>query len=81
MKVLVIDMTKSAILNPVESIKISTRPERRKAVYQIRKLLAAIVAEESAYLERMPENFRGADAAELSIDCISDAIISLQEAY
>jgi len=66
------------------AIDISTRPKRRRAVGRIQELLAAIMAAEGAYLGRMPGNFKGteaAESAETSIDCISDAISILQDAY
>jgi uncharacterized protein with von Willebrand factor type A (vWA) domain len=71
-------------MNTVETIDISTRPKRRNAIKSIRTLLTAILAAEDDYLRRMPENFLESDAAnaaETSIECISDAICNLQDAY
>lgn len=63
---------------------ISTRPNRRKAVAIIVRVLEAISKEEEAYMHRIPSNLQGCEAyeaAEYSTDQLADAISYLYDAY
>ena len=67
-----------------ETLDISTRPKRRKAVALVIMALVRICSAEEAYLDRIPDNLQGGDAcaaAEDSIDFISEAISNLVDAY
>jgi len=66
------------------AVDISTRPKRRRAVSLIITELSHIRSAEEAYLKRMPVNLKDSDAyavADYSVDLLTDAIISLMEAY
>jgi len=66
------------------TVDISTRPKRRRAVSLIITELSHIRGAEEAYMERIPFNMRDGDAfafADDSVDYLTDAIISLMEAY
>ena len=66
------------------NLDISSRPKRRRAVDLIIKQLSLIRDNESSYRDRIPDNLSDSDAAlaaDDSIDFLSDAIFSLQDAY
>ena len=66
------------------NLDISSRPKRRRAVSRIISVLELIRSEEEAYRDRIPDNFTASDAfanADISIDLLSDAVISLLDAY
>jgi hypothetical protein len=66
------------------ALDISTRPKRRRAVSLIIEELSQIRNEEESYMERIPTNLQEGDAyaaAEYSVDLVTDAIISLMDAY
>jgi len=66
------------------SLDITARPKRRRAVSLIITELSRIRQAEEAYMERIPLNMQGGDAyaaADYSVDLLTDAIISLMEAY
>jgi len=66
------------------SVDITARPKRRRAVSLIITELSRIRGAEEAYMERIPMNMQGGDAyaaADCSVDLLTDAIISLMEAY
>ena len=66
------------------SVDITLRPKRRRAVSLIITELSRIRNEEESYMERIPMNMQGGDAyaaADNSVDLLTDAIISLMEAY
>ena len=66
------------------AMDISTRPKRRRVVSLIIAELSHIRSAEEAYLERIPLNLKYGDAyavADYSVDLLTDAIISLMEAY
>jgi hypothetical protein len=61
-----------------------SRDKRRKGTASAILQLECILADEEAYLERMPENLRGgarAEAAEHSMAMLAEAISLLEEAY
>jgi len=67
-----------------DSIDISTRGKRRKAVSLIVDLLDNIQKAEQMYLDRFPHNLQAGDAydlSEFSIDMVTEAINSLIDAY
>jgi hypothetical protein len=66
------------------AVDISTRPKRRRAVSLIITELSHIRNAEETYLERIPTNFKEGDAyaaADDSVDLLTDAIITLMQAY
>jgi len=66
------------------NVDISTRPKRRRAVSLIVSELSRIRSEEESYMERIPDNLKDGDAyaaADESVDLLSDAILSLSDAY
>jgi len=66
------------------TIDISTRPKRRRAVSLIIDVLMRIRNAEIAYMERIPENFQLCDAyaaADESIDTLTYALDLLSDAY
>lgn len=66
------------------TVDISTRPKRRRIVSLITTELSLIRNAEEAYLERIPLNLKDGDAyaaAQDSVDLLTDAIVSLMEAY
>ena len=66
------------------ALDISTRPKRRRAVLLILTALSQIHNAEEAYLERIPMNLKNSQAyaaADYSIDLLTDAIITLMQAY
>jgi len=63
---------------------IAARPKRRRAVSHIIAELSRIREAEESYMDRIPMNLQGGEAyaaAEYSVDLLTDAIISLLEAY
>jgi len=67
-----------------DSIDVSTRGKRRKVVLLIIDLLDHIQKAEQMYLDRFPHNLQAGDAYELSefsIDMVTEAIGSLNDAY
>ena len=68
----------------VDSVDVSTRGKRRKAVTAIIKMLDKIHYAEMAYMHRIPTNLQSGEAyeaAEYSADSIEDAINTLYDAY
>ena len=68
----------------LDSIDVSTRGKRRKAMALVIELLEKIRNAEERYMERIPLNLRSGDAyfaADYSVDAIIDAIIDLLDAY
>ena len=66
------------------ALDITARPKRRRAVSLIITELSRIRQAEEAYMERIPMNMQGGDAyaaADYSVDLLTDAIISLMDAY
>jgi hypothetical protein len=64
--------------------KYDTRPKRRKMIDIITNQLEEILECESSYRSRMPENLENsirAEAADLSIEKISEALDAIREAY
>lgn len=77
-------MKKNTIKSFLDSIDVSTRGKRRKAMVLIIELLEKIRHAEERYLERIPLNLRSGSAyfeADYCVDTIIDAIIELLEAY
>ena len=67
-----------------DSIDVSTRGKRRKAVSLIVDLLDNIQKAEQMYLDRFPHNLQAGDAYELSefsVELVTEAIGSLIDAY
>ena len=67
-----------------DSMDVSTRGKRRKAIAVAVDLLEKIRQAEERYIENIPFNLQSGDAyaaAENSVDLIIDAIISLSDAY
>ena len=67
-----------------DSIDVSTRGKRRKVVLLIIELLDNIQKAEQMYLDRFPHNLQAGDAYELSefsVDMVTEAIGSLNDAY
>ena len=68
----------------LESVDISTRPKRRRAIARIIGSLERIREFEEAYLERIPLNLQDSEIAAAADDSVSylvDAICSLSDAY
>ena len=66
------------------AVDISTRPKRRRAISFIITELSHIRNAEESYLERIPMNLKDGDAyaaSDYSVDLLTDAIISLMDAY
>jgi hypothetical protein len=64
----------------INSIDVSTRGKRRKAMALVIELLEKIRHAEERYLERIPSNLRSGSAyfeADYSVNTIIDAIIAL----
>jgi hypothetical protein len=73
-----------AFASVFSTVDISTRPKRRRAVSLIITELSRIRSAEEAYMERIPFNMCDGDAhaaADNSIDLLTDAVLSLMEAY
>jgi hypothetical protein len=73
----------NTILLP-DTLDISTRPKRRKAVSSIVFNLSRIRDEELAYMERIPLNFQEGEAyaaADSAVELLSDAIGLLEDAF
>ena len=69
---------------PFEVTDISTRPQRRRAVSLVIAELEKIRMAEEAYLNRIPLNLQGGEAALSADDSVSyliDAICTLSDAY
>jgi hypothetical protein len=68
----------------IDSFDLSTRRKRRGTMAFIISLLTRIKASEERFISKVPENFKENDtvfSADLSIDCILEAIDILMEAY
>ena len=68
----------------LDSIDVSTRRKRRKAMTLVIELLEKIRHAEEQYMERMPINLQSGGAytaADESVDAIIEAIIGLLNAY
>ena len=68
----------------LDSIDVSTRGKRRKAMVLVIELLEKIRHAEGRYMERIPLNLRSGNAyfeADYSVDTMLDAIIDLMRAY
>jgi len=68
----------------LDSIDVSTRRKRRKAVVFVIELLEKIRHAEERYMERIPLNLQSGNAyfeADYCVDAIIDAIIGLLNAY
>jgi len=68
----------------LDSIDVSTRGKRRKAMELAVELLEKIRYAEEQYMERIPLNLRSGDAyfsADYSVDALLDAINRLFDAY
>jgi hypothetical protein len=68
----------------LDSIDVSTRGKRRKAMLLAIELLEKIRHAEELYMERIPPNLQSGDAyatADESVDVLTDAIIGLLDAY
>ena len=67
-----------------DTVDISTRPKRRRAVLLIITALSRIRSAETAYMERIPANLTDSEAysaADESIYLLSDAIELLTDVY
>ena len=67
-----------------DSIDVSTRGKRRKVVSLIVELLDNIQKAEQMYHDRFPHNLQAGDAydlSEFSVDMVTEAIGSLNDAY
>ena len=68
----------------LDQIDLSSRANRKKAVALSIDLLERVHAAEDANIERFPVNLQNSDAfanAECSLDVVTDAIITLGDAY
>ena len=68
----------------LDSLDLSSRDKRRKAVGSVVEALEMVRVAEEANLERFPLNLQGSDAyatADESLDVVIDAICSLSDAY
>ena len=68
----------------LDSIDVSTRGKRRKAMVLVIELLEKIRHAEERYMERIPLNLQSSNAyfeADYCVDAIIDAIIGLLNAY
>jgi hypothetical protein len=68
----------------VDSLDVSSRDRRRKAVGLVIKMLGKICAAETSYMERMPLNLQAGPAyaeADYSVDTIISVIVDLSDAY
>ena len=68
----------------VDSLDVSTRGKRRKAVKLVMAMLEKIRSAEESYLERIPLNLQSGEAyavAEESVDTITDVILALWGIY
>jgi len=68
----------------IDSVDVSTRGKRRKAMALVIELLEKIRHSEERYLENIPLNLQSGSAyadAEYSVDIIIDAIVELLNAY
>jgi hypothetical protein len=68
----------------IDSIDISTRPKRRKAVSMIIPFVSNIYQQEFEYLGRIPQNMRSGGAyaaADYSLDMLGEAMSFLIAAY
>lgn len=69
---------------PAPVLRIATRPQRRKALQAILVLLCELRDAESGYNENIPENLRGGERYEHSIqsvEILEEAIGLLEEAF
>ena len=77
-------MKKNTIKSFLDSIDVSTRGKRRKAMSLVIELLEKIRNAEEQYLKRIPLNLRSGGAyyeADYSVDAIIDAIIDLWDTF
>ena len=78
-------MKKNTIKSFLDSIDVSTRGTRRKAMWLVViELLEKIRHAEERYMERIPVNLRAGNAylnADYSVDTMIDAIIELMRVY
>lgn len=68
----------------INTVDVSTRDKRRKAVALVIDLLERIRFAEETNIERFPVNFQDGEAfgnAEQSLDIVTDAIVFLFDAY
>jgi hypothetical protein len=68
----------------LDSVDVSTRCKRRKAMRLVIELLEKICHAEERYMERISLNFRAGAAyfeADYSVDAMIDAIIDLMRVY
>ena len=77
-------MKKKTMQSILDSVDVSTRGKRRKAMVIVIELLEKIRHAEERYMERIPLNLRYGYAyfdADYSVDTIIDAIIELWRVY
>ena len=77
-------MDKNAMKLFLDSVDVSTRTKRRKAVILVMELLKKIRYAEEQYMERVPLHLRSGSAysaANYSADSILDGLHSLFDAY
>jgi hypothetical protein len=77
-------MKKNTVESFLDSVDVSTRAKRRKAMVLVVELLEVIRHAEERYMERIPLNLQSGSAysdSEYSIDIIIDAIGDLMNAY
>jgi len=75
---------KNSMNSFLDSIDVSTRGKRRKAMVLVIKLLEKIRHAEERYMERIPLNLRAGHAyfeADYCVDTLIEAIINLLNAY
>lgn len=68
----------------LDTVDVSSRPKRRKAVSAIIATLAFIRDEETAYMERIPQNLQDGDAyaaADSAVEFLTEAIDLLMDAF
>lgn len=68
----------------IDSLDVSKRNKRRKAVALVIEALEKIRLSEEGYMERIPLNLHGGKAyadADYSVECIIHAIVGLSDAY
>ena len=68
----------------VDSLDVSTRGKRRKAVSIVISMLEKIHGAEFDYMERVPMNLQAGDAyaaADYCVDILADSIVLLLDAY
>lgn len=67
-----------------DSIDLSSRRRRRAAAQLAARLVGMIHLAEYGYMERIPQNLQSGaayEAAEQTLECLQDAISSLEDAY